>query len=44
MSNDGVFITKENRGLGGMMSRKPNKINFSVLLEKSKENYEKVFP
>ena len=44
MSNEGVFITKENRGLGGMMSRKPNKINFSVLLEKSKENYEKVFP
>ena len=44
MSSDGTFVTKENRGLGGLVGGKPNKINFSVLIEKSKENHEKVFP
>lgn len=44
MSNDGVFTTKEKRGLGGLVGAKPNKVNFSMLLEKSKDNYEKVFP
>ena len=44
MSSDGIFVTKEKRGLGGLVGGKPNKINFSVLIEKSKENHEKVFP
>ena len=44
MSSDGTFVTKENRGLGGLVGGKPNKINFSMLIEKSKENHEKVFP
>ena len=44
MSSDGTFVTKEKRGLGGLVGGKPNKINFSMLIEKSKENHEKVFP
>tara|TARA_B100001750_G_C15511558_1_gene604043 strand:+ start:2013 stop:2636 length:624 start_codon:yes stop_codon:yes gene_type:complete len=44
MGSDGVFVTKEKRGIGGLVGGKPNKINFSMLLEKSKENHEKVFP
>ena len=44
MSSDGTFVTKENRGLGGLVGGKPNKIYFSMLIEKSKENHEKVFP
>ena len=44
MGSDGTFITKEKRGLGGLVGGKPNKINFSMLIEKSKENHEKVFP
>ena len=44
MGSDGTFVTKEKRGLGGLVGGKPNKINFSMLIEKSKENHEKVFP
>ncbi len=44
MGSDGIFVTKEKRGLGGLVGGKPNKINFSVLIEKSKGNHEKVFP
>ena len=44
MGSDGIFVTKEKKGLGGLVGGKPNKINFSVLIEKSKENHEKVFP
>ena len=44
MGSDGIFVTKEKRGLGGLVGGKPNKINFSMLIEKSKENHEKVFP
>ena len=44
MDSDGTFVTKEKRGLGGLVGGKPNKINFSMLIEKSKENHEKVFP
>ena len=44
MGNDGVFVTKEKRGIGGLVGGKPNKINFSFLLEKSKDNHDKVFP
>ena len=44
MGIDGTFVTKEKRGIGGLVGGKPNKINFAVLLEKSKENHEKVFP
>lgn len=44
MDSDGTFVTKEKKGLGGLVGGKPNKINFSMLIEKSKENHEKVFP
>jgi len=44
MGSDGTFVTKEKQGLGGLVGGKPNKINFSMLIEKSKENHEKVFP
>jgi len=44
MGSDGTFVTKEKKGLGGLVGGKPNKINFSMLIEKSKENHEKVFP
>ena len=44
MGSDGIFVTKEKKGLGGLVGGKPNKINFSMLIEKSKENHEKVFP
>ena len=44
MGIDGTFVTKEKRGISGLVGGKPNKINFAVLLEKSKENHEKVFP
>ena len=44
MGSDDTFVTKEKRGLGGLVGGKPNKINFSMLIEKSKENHEKVFP
>ena len=44
MGIDGTFVTKEKRGIGGLVGGKPNKINFAVLLEKSKDNHEKVFP
>ncbi len=44
MGSDGIFVAKEKRGLGGLVGGKPNKINFSVLIEKSKGNHEKVFP
>ena len=44
MGSDGTLVTKEKQGLGGLVGGKPNKINFSMLIEKSKENHEKVFP
>ena len=44
MGNDGTFVTKEKRGIGGLVGGKPNKINFAMLLEKSRDNHEKVFP
>ena len=44
MGNDGIFVTKEKRGIGGLVGGKPNKINFAMLVEKSKDNHEKVFP
>jgi len=44
MGSDGIFVTKEKRGIGGLVGGKPNKINFAMLLEKSKNNHEKVFP
>ena len=44
MGSDGTFVTKEKRGIGGLVGGNPNKINFAMLLEKSRNNYDKVFP